>query len=109
MKRIEAVIAHDSIQDAEKALIRSGIEGLTLTSVYSHGFRGSELTRSRRDLISGRPSCKLEVLVSNRELSRVLAALVPFVDQGTRMPICVMDLEVTIRIRTGECEEAALR
>jgi nitrogen regulatory protein PII len=109
MKRIEAVIAYDSIQAVEKALIRSGIEGLTLTSVSSHGTRATARTMSFRDRFSGTPSCKLDVLVSDRELSTVLTALMPFVDQGTWMPICVMDLEVTIRIRTGESEEAALR
>lgn len=109
MKRIEAVIAHDSIQDVENALIRSGIIGLTLTSVYSHRMLAPSLSSCRRDLLFGTPSCKLDVLVSDRELSQVVAALLPFVDPCTLMPICVMDLELTIRIRTGECEEAALR
>jgi nitrogen regulatory protein PII len=109
MKRIEAVIAHDFIQDVERALLRSGIEGLTLTSVYSHTTAGSRLNQSRRDLLFGTPCCKLDVLVSERELSTVLAALMPFVGPCPGVPICVMDLEVTLRIRTGECEEAALR
>jgi nitrogen regulatory protein PII len=109
MKRIEAVIAHDLIQDVERALLRSGIEGLTLTSVYSHRTPASGLSQCRRDLLFGTPCCKLDVLVSERELSTVLAALMPFVDPSPWMPICVMDLEVTLRIRTGECEEAALR
>lgn len=107
MKRIEAIIAHDLIQDVEKALIRSGINGLTLTSVYSQRNGATELAKSRRELLFGTPSCKLDVLVPDENLSAVVGALRPFVDACARMPICVMDLEITIRIRTGECEEAA--
>ncbi len=109
MKRIEAIIAHDLIQDVEKALIRLGIVGLTLTSVYNHPTPAPEFPSCRRDLLFGTPCCKLEVLVTDGELPQVLAALMPFIDPHTRTPICVMDLEITIRIRTGECEEAALR
>lgn len=109
MKRIEAVIAHDLIQDVEKALVRSGIEGLTLTSVYSNQMQGSDMSASRRDLMFGVPCCKLDVLVADGDLSKVLSALIGFIDPRMQMPICVMDLEVTIRIRTGESQEAALR
>ncbi len=35
MKRIEAIIPYDLIQEVETALIHSGMEGLTLSSVYS--------------------------------------------------------------------------
>lgn len=108
MKRIEAVIAHDLIQDVEKALMRSGIEGLTLTSVYSHRAESADLNAGGENLLFGTPSCKLDVLVPDKNLSMVLNALRPFVDVCTPISLCVMDLELTLPISTGQCDNAAL-
>jgi nitrogen regulatory protein PII len=108
MKRIEAIIPHQLIQDVEKALIRIGIEGLTLTSVYTQRMHSSEVANSPKSSLLGTPSCKLDVLVSDEELPKVHAALVQSVGAHLQIQICVLDLETTIRIRTGECEEAAI-
>lgn len=107
MKHIEVLIPHEHIQKVERALTQSGIKGLTLTSVYSHchplGFvRGA-------NQLPGKPCCKLDLLVSDDELTAVRKALIQFAYPDLRLQISVVDLETTIRIRTGECEEAALR
>jgi nitrogen regulatory protein PII len=107
MKRIEAVIPHDLIQNVEKALIRCGIEGLTVTSVYTQRSLSSGPASSSKDLLYGTPGCKLDVLVSDDELLNVQKVLSKFLQAQSQM--CIMDLETTIRIRTGECEDAALR
>lgn len=107
MKRIEVLIPHERIQNAERALSQSGIEGLTLTSVYIHCNSLSSFAAGRNRL--GKPCCKLDLLVSDEDLPAVQRALLQISTPDTGLQIFVMDLEATIRIRTGECEEAALR
>jgi nitrogen regulatory protein PII len=107
MKRIEAIIPHDLIQNVEKALIRCGIEGLTVTSVYTQRMASSGPASSAKDVLYGTPGCKLDILVSDEELASVQKVLAKFLRATSQ--ICIMDLEATIRIRTGECEDAAIR
>ena len=49
MKRIEALIPHDLIQDVEQSLSSLGVRGLTLTSVYSQSLSPGPLASSRTD------------------------------------------------------------
>ncbi len=108
MKRIEALIPHDLIQDVEQSLTSLGVRGLTLTSVYSQSLSPGPLVSSRRTAGFGNPCCKLDVLVCDADLPKVYAALRQTAVAPSRVQIFVMNLESTIRIRTGECEEAAL-
>ncbi|MCA9071262.1 MAG: hypothetical protein KDA84_20180 [Planctomycetaceae bacterium] len=108
MKRIEVLIPHERIQNAERALSQSGIEGLTLTSVYMQCNSVSSFSAGKNRLM-GKPCCKVDLLVSDDDLPAVQKALVQIGHPDLRLQIFVMDLETTIRIRTGECEEAALR
>ncbi len=105
MKRIEALIPHDLIQDVEQSLSSLGVRGLTLTSVYSQSLLP---VSSRFAGGFGNPCCKLDVLVSDGDLPKVHAAIRRIAGLQPRVQIFVIDLETTIRIRTGECEEAAL-
>lgn len=107
MKRIEVLIPHERIQNAERALSGSGIEGLTLTSVYipCGSYPGFATGKNR---LLGKPCCKLDLLVADDDLPAVQRALIQIAEPDQPLQIFVMDLEATIRIRTGECEEAAL-
>lgn len=108
MKRIEALIPHDRIQDVERALTRSGVEGLTLTSVYCPAEFADEFRTMRKNRLCGKPCCKLEVLVCNDDLPGIQSVLMETVGTDPRTQIVVFHLEATIRIRTGESQEAAI-
>ena len=105
IKRIEAILPYDRIQEAERALARCGIGGLTLTSVSS----GPSPSASRReDSSASVRCCKLEVLVSAADLPRVYRALCRSAKLQPLIEIFVTDLVSTIRIRTGEVGDAAI-
>ncbi len=101
MKRIEALIPHDAIQILEQSLSCLGVQGLTLTSVYQ-----ADATQLIQHVEV--PLCKVDVLVTDAELSLVCQVFEDI--SGSRVPvqILVMDVETTLRIRTGESESAAL-
>ena len=108
MKRIEALIPHDRIQDVGRALTQSGVKGLTLTTVYTPSDQRQDDSARRKNRLLGKPCCKLDVLVSNEEFARIQSVLLESAGSDARLQIFVVDLETTIRIRTGESQEAAL-
>ena len=113
MKKIEAIIRPEKMDDVQEALVQAGALGMTLSQVHGfgaqHGFkeyyRGSEVT------VRMRPKIKIELVSSDEECAHLIdvirkAAHTGEVGDGK---IFVLDVAETIRVRTGETSEAALR
>jgi len=106
MKKVEAIIRHEKLQEVQDVLDELGVSGLTVTEVkgcgaqrgYTESYRGTKVN------ISLRPRLKIEAVMRAEIVERVIdkiaeAARTGEVGDGK---IFVMDVEQAVRIRTGE-------
>ena len=112
MKMIMAVIKPFKLDDVREALTEHGIEGLTVTEVKGFGrqkgqtevFRGAEYT------VSFLPKVKIEVVVDDAKVDKVVEAIQNAANTGRigDGKIFVSNIEQVIRIRTGEKDSDAV-
>ena len=106
MKKVEAIIRHEKLQEVQDVLDECGVSGLTVTEVqgcgaqrgYTESYRGTKVN------ISLRPRLKIEAVVRAEIVDKVVdkiaeAARTGEVGDGK---IFVIDIEQAVRIRTGE-------
>src|ERR1700731_319684 len=113
MKKIEAVIQPFKLDEVKDALIKIGVEGITVSEVRGHGrqrghtevYRGAEY---RVDLV---PKSKFEVLVEEGELDKVVEAIVHAAQTGKigDGKVWIVPVEEVVRVRTEERGAPALR
>ena len=113
MKKIEAVIRHFKLEDVKNALNEQGILGMTITEVRGFGRQKghTEMYRGTEYAVDFVPKVKVEVAVTNETLKSVLETIMRTAQTGQigDGKIFVTDLAETIRIRTGENGEDALK
>jgi nitrogen regulatory protein PII len=112
MKLIEAIIKPFKLDEVKDALLEIGIQGMTVTEVKGFGrqkghketYRGQEYT------IEFVPKVKVEVAVPDSQVQRVLDTITRTAKTGSigDGKIFVRDLEMAVRIRTGETGDTAL-
>ena len=112
MKKIEAVIQPFKLDEVKDALIKIGVEGITVSEARGHGrqkghtevYRGSEY---KVDLL---PKVKLEMIVRDTLLDPVVEALTSAARTGKigDGKIFVANIDEAIRIRNGDRGESAL-
>ena len=112
MKKIEAVIQPHKLDEVKDALIKIGVEGITVSEVRGHGrqkghtevYRGAEY---KVDLL---PKIKLEMVVAGERVSQILETLTAAARSGKigDGKIFVSSMEEAVRIRNGDRGEAAL-
>ncbi|SHI78019.1 P-II family nitrogen regulator [Desulfosporosinus lacus] len=112
MKKIEAIIRPEKLNDVKIALSDLGVNGMTVSNVsgfgnqkgYTQIYRGQEIVTKLLVKI------KLEVVVSSKKIDEVIEAIVKTSKTGEfgDGKIFVYDVVDSVRIRTGEHGEAAL-
>ena len=106
MKKIEAIIRPHKLQSVQDALDEIGISGLTVVDVVGCGAqRGyTEVYRGARANISLQRKVKVEAVVPDSSVDRVIAAMVEAARTGEvgDGKIFVMPVDDAVRIRTGE-------
>jgi nitrogen regulatory protein P-II 1 len=112
MKKIEAIIKPFKLDDVKEALTEIGIIGMTVTEVRGFGrqkghtelYRGSEYT------IDFLPKVKIELVVADQIVDKVVAAIAAAARTGSigDGKVFVMPMGEAIRIRTGEKGESAI-
>ena len=112
MKKIEAIIRPFRIDDVREALAEIGVKGMTLTEVKGYGRQKghTELYRGSEYQIDFLPKIKLEVIVSDKMLDKVVDTIIKAAKTGQvgDGKIFVYPVEDVIRVRTGESGEEAL-
>jgi nitrogen regulatory protein P-II 1 len=106
VKKVEAIIRHEKLQEVQDVLDELGVSGLTVTEVkgcgaqrgYTESYRGTKVN------ISLRPRIKIEAVMRAEIVDKVIdriaeAARTGEVGDGK---IFVMAVEQAVRIRTGE-------
>ena len=112
MKKIEAIIRPEKVDDVRKALEKAGYPGMTITEVEGHG-KQKGVTRQWRgesykvDLL---PKVKLELAVSDKDVDKIVSTISSAAKTGATGDgkLFISDLKEAVRIRTGERGEEAL-
>lgn len=106
MRLITAIVKPYKLGDVKSALSEAGIHGLTVTEVGGYGRqRGhTEVYRGAEYVIDVVPKVKLEVLVEQDDVERVLDVIVAAArtDQIGDGKVWVTPVEAVVRVRTGE-------
>ena len=106
MKKIEAIIKPFKLDDVKEALHGIGIQGMTVTEVKGFGRQKghTELYRGAEYVVDFLPKIKVEIALADELLKKAVDAIVKAANTGRigDGKIFVLDVEETIRIRTGE-------
>ena len=112
MKRIEAIIRHEKVDEVRKALEKVGFPGLNISEVEGHGKQKGVVQQWRGEQyrVELLPKAKLEVVVSDKDSSKIVKAIQEVAKTGSvgDGKIFISDVYEVIRIRTGETGESAL-
>ena len=119
MKKIEAIIKPFKLDEVREALSDLGVSGLTVTEVKGFGRQKghTELYRGAEYVVDFLPKVKVEVVVADSLVGRVVESIERAIEAITRAArtgkigdgkIFVRAVEQVIRIRTGETDEAAV-
>ena len=112
MKKIEAIVRPEKVDDVRKALEKAGYPGVTISEVEGHG-KQKGVTRQWRgepykvDLL---PKVKLEVVATDKDVDRLISAISSAAKTGAvgDGKIFISDVKDAVRIRTGERGDEAL-
>jgi nitrogen regulatory protein P-II 1 len=112
MKKVEAIIKPFKLDEVREALSEVGVTGLTVTEVKGFGRQKghTELYRGAEYVVDFLPKVKVEIVVADGMVERVLEAVVKAARTGKigDGKIFVTTVEQVVRIRTGESDEAAV-
>lgn len=106
MKKIEAIIRPEKLNDVKDALSDIGVNGMTVSNVMGFGNQKgyTQIYRGQEIVTKLLPKIKLEVVIAKEKADEVIDAIVNTSKTGKfgDGKIFVFDVLDTIRIRTGE-------
>jgi nitrogen regulatory protein P-II 1 len=112
VKKVEAIIKPFKLDEVKQALSEIGVAGLTATEVKGFGRQKghTELYRGAEYVVDFLPKVKVEVVVSDALVTKVVEAIERAAKTGRigDGKIFVVPIDEVIRIRTGERGEEAL-
>ena len=112
MKKIEAVIKPFKLDEVKEALQELGVQGMTVLEAKGYGRQKghTELYRGAEYVVDFLPKLKVEVVVSDDQLTPALEAIQGAARTGRigDGKIFVSDITDVVRIRTGEGGAAAI-
>ena len=112
MKKIEAIIKPFKLDEVKEALHEVGASGITVTEAKGFGRQKghTELYRGAEYVVDFLPKVKLEVVVPDALVDRVVEAIANAAQTGRigDGKIFISSIEEVVRIRTGERGEPAL-
>ena len=112
MKLITAVFKPSRLDAVIEAISEAGATGLTVTEVRGYGRQQgkTEVYRGAEYEVRLLPKVKVELTCADDDAERLIEAITQSANTGTigDGKIFVHDLEMIIRIRTGERDEQAI-
>lgn len=112
MKKIEAIIRPEKLDDVRRALEESGYPGISITQIEGHGKQKGSVQQWRGekykvDLLA---KAKIEIVALDSDLEKILRAIAKAASTGGvgDGKIFVSDVVDVMRIRTNERGEKAL-
>lgn len=112
MKLVTAIIKPFKLDEVRAALSEVGVQGITVTEVKGFGRQKghTELYRGAEYVVDFLPKVKLEAVVAEETVDRVIEAIANTANTGKigDGKIFISPIEKIIRIRTGEVDEEAI-
>jgi nitrogen regulatory protein P-II 1 len=106
MKKIEAIIKPFKLDDLKEAMANLGVQGMTITEVKGFGRQKghTEIYRGAEYVVDFIPKVKVEIVVSQEMVEKVVNAILGSVKTGKigDGKIFVLPVDSVCRIRTGE-------
>ena len=112
MKKIEAIIRQEKVDEVRRALEKVGFPGLNISEVEGHGKQKGVVQQWRGEQyrVELLPKARIEIVVSDRDASKIIRAIQETAKTGAvgDGKIFVSSVDEVIRIRTGESGDSAL-
>ena len=106
MKQIEAIIKPFQLDEVKEALMKVGVQGMTISEVKGFGRQKGhvELYRGAEYSIDFLPKLKIQILVSDKRAAQVAETVMNAARTGKigDGKIFITHVEEVLRIRTGE-------
>ncbi len=106
MKKVEAIIKPFKLDDVKDALHDAGVSGITVSEVKGFGRQKghTELYRGAEYVVDFLPKVKVEVVIEDDQVDRVVEAIEAAARTGRigDGKIFVLAVEQAVRIRTGD-------
>jgi nitrogen regulatory protein P-II 1 len=112
MKKVEAIIKPFKLDEVKEALQDIGVQGITVSEVKGFGRQKghTELYRGAEYVVDFLPKIKLEIVVADDAVSKVVEAIQNAAKTGRigDGKIFIMSIDEIVRIRTGETGSDAI-
>ncbi len=112
MKKIEAIIRPEQLDDVRYALVEIGISGMTVSDVKGFGQQKglTQVYRGTEYPIEFLPKVKIEIIITPEQLEDCVEAIANAARTGVigDGKIIVSNIENVMRIRTGEEAEESM-
>ncbi|MGB9797151.1 MAG: P-II family nitrogen regulator [bacterium] len=112
MKKIEAIIRVNKLEEVKQAINKIGATGMTISEVKGCGGQKGhkELYRSTEFIVDLLPKVKIEIVAKDEDVEKLVQAIVESARTGAigDGKIFILPVEEAIRIRTGEKGKEAL-
>ncbi|MDD5246783.1 MAG: P-II family nitrogen regulator [Candidatus Omnitrophica bacterium] len=112
MKKVEAVIRMEKLEEVTEMLERLGYPGMMVTHIEGHGRQKGlvEQFRGREYKVNFLPKIKIEIVAKDSDVDKIINAISSIAKTGEigDGKIFVYPVENVQRIRTGEKGEVAI-
>lgn len=112
MNLVSAIIKPFKLDEVREALTALGLEGMTVTEVKGYGRQKghTEIYRGAEYAVNFLPKIKIDVVVSTESTQKAVDAIATAANTGQigDGKIFVSPISQSVRIRTGETDEAAI-
>ncbi len=112
MKKIEAIIRPEKLDEVRKALKDIGYPGMTTVHIEGHGQQKGtvEQFRGREFKVEFLPKVKIEIVTEDGDVDRIAKTIIKAARTGKigDGKIFIVEVVNTIRIRTGEEGDKAI-
>lgn len=112
MKKIEAIIRPEKLDDVRNSLERSGYPGITISEVEGHGLQKGVIQQWRGEeyRVDILPKIKVEIVVGDNEAETIIQSILESAYTGGvgDGKLFVYDVAEVVRIRTRERGQKAL-
>lgn len=106
MKKVEAIIRPEKLEEVVEALERAGYPGIMITEIEGHGLQKGvkQQWRGEEFQVNFLPKVKVEIIANDKEADDIIEAIIDSASTGGvgDGKIFVSNVEEAIRIRTKE-------
>lgn len=112
MKKIEAIVRPEKLDDVRRALEGVGCTGIMISEIEGHGAQKGVIQqwRGEKYRVELLPKIKVEIIAKDEEMERIVKTIIEASRTGEigDGKIFISTIENVIRIRTGEKGEGAI-